>query len=316
MSPTDALSVVVHPTTVASAAVPAVAEAIRRRTGLPVICPADEAGVVAALADGASILVTYRWRDAYLQPSLRWVQGQGVGYEQYPLDQFRDRGVVLTNAAGVQSTVIAEHVFALLLGITRGIGYSVRCATERRWDGRTDVEIAGMTLGILGLGSVGEAVARRAAGWELTVIGTKRDPDTYQGCASEVLAPQRLIEVCERADILVSCLPGGPQTHQLLSTRAFAALGAGWFVNVGRGSVVDEPALIDALTVGSLRGAGLDVFETEPLPAASPLWDLPNVIVTPHKAGQTPHYIERLAALVAANVNALRGHQPWTNRVS
>ncbi len=312
----DALSVVVHPTTVASAHVPTVAAAIRQRTGLAVACPADEAGVAATLAAACTpILVTYRWRDSYLQPGLRWVQGQGVGYEQYPLDQFRERGVVLTNASGIQSTVIAEHVFALLLGLTRGINHSVRRATEHRWDGRTDFEIGGMTLGILGLGSIGEAIARRAAGWDLTVIGVKNNPATYRGCVSEVLAPDRLIEVCERADILVSCLPGGRQTHRMLSTQAFAALGAGWFVNVGRGSVVDEPALITALTEGALRGAGLDVFETEPLPTTSPLWDLPNVIITPHKAGQTPRYPDRLAALVATNVEALRGRGPWANRV-
>jgi phosphoglycerate dehydrogenase-like enzyme len=117
------------------------------------------------------------------------------------------------------------------------------------------------------------------------------------------------------ADVVVIALPGGEATAGLVDREALAALGDGWLVNVGRGSVVDEEALVEALTAGRLRGAGLDVFAVEPLPEESPLWDLPGVVMSPHCAGTSPRYGERLAGIVDANLRALRGEGPWVNRI-
>jgi phosphoglycerate dehydrogenase-like enzyme len=279
-----------------------------------VIVPAADEGVATALAD-APVLVTLDWDDDYLVPGLRWVQAISAGTEQFPAGRLADAGVVLTSARGVHGPQVAEHAFGLLLGLTRGIAVAARAQVRHEWRWPPVTEIHGATMGILGLGVIGEAVAERAAAFGMYVIGTKRDPAGYDGAADEVFGAGEVVAVCERSDVVVIALPGGDDTHHLVGAAELAALGPGWLVNVGRGSVVDETALVTALAGGSLRGAGLDVFETEPLPTDSPLWDLPNVIVSPHCAGVSPHYGERLGAIFARNLDAYLGRGPWVNRV-
>ena len=172
-----------------------------------------------------------------------------------------------------------------------------------------------MTLGVLGLGTIGEGVARRGAAFGMRVIGTKAHPDGYTGIADEVFGPGDTIEVFRRADAVVITLPGGASTHKLVGRAELEALRGGYLVNVGRGGVIDEAAFIAAMGDGVLAGAALDVFPTEPLPTDSPLWDLPGVLITPHMAGSSPRYGERLAALFARNLAAYRGEGEWENRV-
>jgi phosphoglycerate dehydrogenase-like enzyme len=131
----------------------------------------------------------------------------------------------------------------------------------------------------------------------------------------EVFEPAGTLEVCRRSDAVIVTLPGGGDTHHIVGAEELAALAGGFLINVGRGSVIDEAALVNALEGGILRGVGLDVFEQEPLAADSPLWDFPEVIVSPHLAGASPRYAERLARLFARNLAALRGEQEWVNRV-
>ncbi len=274
-----------------------------------------EAPDIADALAGAQVLVTFRWSDEWLVRSLRWVQSVSTGYEQFPLPTLQAAGVALTTARGVHGPQMSEHVFGLLFGLTRGIAAAVRRQAVHRWKWSAVEEMSGRTMGILGLGSIGEEVAVRARAFGMRVIGVKRDPSQYSGVAEKVVGPDRLIEVCHESDVVVSTLPGGPETDGIVSREAIEAIGAGWFISVGRGAVVDEAALLDALTTGDLRGAGLDVFATEPLPDDSPFWDLPNVIVTPHCAGVSPRYGERLAGIFAQNLAALRGDGEWVNRV-
>ena len=301
---------VLHP-----ASVTGLAEEVRATPGVDLIEASSDDEVEAALADGAEILLTYTWREQFLKPSLAWIQGVGAGFEQYPLDTFEQEGVALTTATGVHVSV-AEGAFGLLLALTRRIADAVRDGMRHEWIMREGPELAGSTIGIVGLGTIGEAFARRAQGWDVDLVGFKRYPSDYDGVVPRVFGPGELLEVCRLSDILVITMPGSSETRHLIGADELEALGHGYVINVGRGSVVDEVALTDALAAGRLRGAGLDVFETEPLPSDSPLWDMHNVVITPHSAGDTPRYGERLAGIFRQNLRAFQGEDtPWVNRV-
>lgn len=266
-----------------------------------------------AAIEESGILVTFVWDDSYL-PGLRWVQSISAGHEHYPVEVFAERGVVLTSASGVHGPQIAEHAFALLLGLTRGVGVASRHAEHTEWKRMVLHEISDLTLGVLGLGAIGEAVAGKARAWGMRVIGTKRSASDYSGVADEVWGPERTADVFRTADVVVSVLPGGPETDGIVTREMLESLG-GWFVNVGRGNVVAEDDIIGALESGGLLGAGLDVFETEPLPETSPLWSHPRVVITPHVAGLSPHYGRRLAEIFEHNLGAYAGRGEWRNRV-
>jgi D-2-hydroxyacid dehydrogenase (NADP+) len=285
--------------------------------GLPGVAAvfADSRDEVAALLESNPVLVTYRWSDEWLVPGLRWVQSVSSGTDQFPVDRLRSEGVILSSARGVHEVQVSEHAFALLLAMTRGVAEAVRNQPERRWRVPQVHDLAGMTLGVLGLGTIGEGVARRGQAFGMRVIGTKRRVDAYGGVAEVVVPPERTIEVFEEADAVIITLPGGEDTAGLVGAAELAALAGGWLVNVGRGTVVDEAALIDAVGSGVLRGAALDVFDEEPLSESSPLWGLPGVIVSPHIAGLSPGYGRRLAGIFARNLEAFRGSGQWVNRV-
>ncbi len=302
------LSVVLHPRHPRG-----VAEAFRASKTIHLVEP-EESGVVDAL-DDVAILVTYVWRPDYLRPHLRWVQSVSAGVDQFPLDDLRAADVALTSASGVHGPQVAEHTFALLLSLTRAVGVSIRDAGDHIWRPRTGAEIAGLTMAILGLGTIGEEIARRAVAWDMRVIGTKADPGSYAGVAERVMPPSRTVDVCREADVVVCVLPDNESTRGIIGADALDALGDGWLINVGRGTAVDEDALIDALDRGRLRGAGLDVFATEPLRDDSPLWSHPRVVLTPHIAGLSPKYGERLVQVFERNLPAFGGGRPWTGRV-
>jgi phosphoglycerate dehydrogenase-like enzyme len=301
-------TVVLHPLHLSG-----VREALAQIPDISLVCPMAESDIEAALARDA-VFVTYIWSDAYLQPGLRWLQSHSAGYNQYPIDKLRERGVVLTSASGVH-IVCAEHAIGLLLALTRHIHLGIRDMPSRRWDTHVAPEVAGRTVVIAGLGAIGEAIAVRLAGWDVRLIGVTRSPKDYRGALHDVRPLSALADACREASILMVALPLAPETRHLVSAEVLDALGAGWVTNVSRGPVIDEAALIQRLRDGRLLGAGLDVTETEPLPADSPLWDMPNVVITPHMAGLTPRYGERLAKLLTENLRAYRGEGPWRNRI-
>lgn len=272
----------------------------------------DEEDLPAAI-ESSGILVSFVWEDRFL-PGLKWLQSISAGHDHYPRDEFDRRGVILTSASGVHGQQMAEHAFALLFALSRGVGVAVRNAMRAEWKSMSVSELSGGTLGVLGLGAVGEVVARRAKAWDMTVIGTKREVAGYTGCADQVFSAEDTAEVFRRSDAVVSVLPGGESTDGIVTRAMLESLG-GWFVNLGRGNVVAEADILSALDHGGLLGAGLDVFDTEPLPASSPLWTHPKVVITPHVAGLSPHYGVRLAEIVAHNLAAYAGDGEWLNRV-
>lgn len=289
--------------------------ALHKVPGVDLLVAADQDEVAAALAEGAEVLVTSYWREDFLTPSLRWIAGTGAGFEQYPLADLAANGVVLTTAHGVHSACVAEHAFALLLACTREIGRSARNMTRHRWERLTGEELNGKRMLVVGLGLIGEQVARRAQAWDMDVAGIKRDPDSYEGCLSDVRDPSALDELCEWADVVVLSAPATPDTRGLIGERELSLLGPGWLVNVGRGALVDHDALFKALSKGELRGAGLDVTDPEPLPEDFPLWDLENVVISAHSAGDSPGYGSRWGRLFERNLSAFTGDGAWHNRV-
>jgi len=244
---------------------------------------------------------------------LRWVSFTSAGVDGKLTPTLLERSPRITSAIGVHGPNVAEHVMALMLALTHGFPLHFRdqkAKLWRDWSGSRAQghEVFGQTLAIVGLGHIGAAVAERAKAFHMRVAAVKREPlapaeGLHEGSVDVLLGPPQLDAVIGAADHVVLCAPATPDTRKLFDAARFAKLKPGtWFYNVSRGSLVDTAALVAALESGGLAGAGLDVFEEEPLPKASPLWELPNVLITPHVAGLTPRYYERAATLFAANL--------------
>jgi phosphoglycerate dehydrogenase-like enzyme len=238
---------------------------------------------------------------------LRWVQALSAGVDFYDTEALCERGVVLTTASGVHAEPIAEQTLGYLLLFEREILRGIQQAAEGRWLRYEGGELRGKTVGVVGVGAIGSRVAELATAFGTTVVGTKRDPSTAPDAVEEVWGPGGLHELLARSDYVVVACPLTGSTRGLIGREELGVMGDdAVLVNVARGPIVDEDALVEALQQRVVRGAALDVFEDEPLDPDSPLWNLPNAVVTPHMAGSTPHKERRLADLFAANLAAFR----------
>jgi phosphoglycerate dehydrogenase-like enzyme len=280
-----------------------------------------------ACAPEAEIVVCDELDDAFVAAAvkLRWVSFWGAGLETRVTPALAARrDVRITNASGVHGPNIAEHVLALILAHTRRLPVYLRAQTERTWMHPTQYteagidELYGRTVGIVGLGRIGEAIAARARPFGVRVVAVKSDPAARHDPSVAVDAaygPEGLDDVLAESDHVVVALPLTPRTRRLMDAGRIARMKrTAYLYNVGRGAVIDEAALVRALVAGEIAGAGLDVTEAEPLPRESPLWAMPNVIVTPHVSGITPRYFERVARLVAENVTRYLRGEPLANQ--
>lgn len=239
---------------------------------------------------------------------LKWVQVLSAGVDGLLFPEFVQSDVVLTSAKGFVGPHLADQAWALILGLLRGIGRSVR---ERTWDNRMSIrlatwELSERTLGIVGLGGTGIDVARRAQGFDMRVIAADPEAVAAPSFVHEVWQMDRFHELLAQSDVVAICAPLTPETHGMFDDAAFQAMQShALLVNVTRGKIVDGPALHRALNNGSIGGAGLDVTPEEPLSADSPLWDMPNVIITPHVAGGSPIRLDRTVGLFCDNLERL-----------
>jgi phosphoglycerate dehydrogenase-like enzyme len=273
------------------------------------------AATEALLPEAAGVLAE-SMPDLDAATDLEWVQALSAGVDGYDRDALADRGVVLTNASGVHAEPIGEQVLWFLLSFARNLDEAVRQQADDVWLRFHGGELRGRTLGVIGVGAIGERVAELAGAFDMTVLGTKRDTATVPDPVDELYAADEYAEVLVRSDYVVLACPLTSETRGLIGADELALLHReAVLVNVARGEVVDEEALVRALQQDAIRGAGLDVFREEPLPPDSPLWDLPNVLLTPHMAGSTPHWPGRIARIVERNYAALRGEREWQNRV-
>lgn len=244
---------------------------------------------------------------------LKWVQVLSAGVDGLLFPEFVQSHVILTSAKGFVGPHLADQAWALILGLLRGIGRSVR---ERTWDNRMSIrlatwELSERTLGIVGLGGTGIDVARRAQGFDMLVIAV--DPETVDAPSfvHEVWQMERFHELLAQSDVVAICAPLTPETQGMFDDAAFQAMQShALLVNVTRGKIVDGPALLRALNNGSIGGAGLDVTPEEPLSMESPLWDMPNVIITPHVAGGSPIRLDRTVGLFCDNLERLLVGKP------
>ena len=268
-------------------------------------------------AEGADAVVLYgslseKLWDAF--PRLRWLQSQSAGVEGQLFPAFVESDVILTNAKGIHAPYCAEHAFALLLGLTRGLQHHVRDQDARQWRARQLIEIGGWTLALIGLGGFGREMAQRGKGFGMHVIGYDPYCTDLPPHVDEQLSD--LDELLRRADVVMLACPHTPETHHLLDARALSLLKpTAYLISVTRGGVVDEAALIDALKEQRIAGAGLDVFEREPLPKESPLWELDNVILTPHAAGRSQNRPRPTIELFCDNIRRFLAGRPLRNVV-
>jgi phosphoglycerate dehydrogenase-like enzyme len=251
-------------------------------------------------------------------PELRWIQGIGAGMEQFARSGVSRDRVIVTNASGVSSGSMAEWTVGRLLQVWKGFradDENQRAHAFRRTHGRT---FAGSTIGIIGLGNIGVAVAQRVRALGCRVLGSKRSasPGAKSEHADALYGPGQLHEMLGECDAVVIAAPATDQNRHLIDAGALAAMKPdAVLVNVARGSLLDEQALADAMRRGALGAAVLDVFDPEPLPAESPLWDLPGVYISAHSSVATDRYMDDVFDLVFDNVKRYLDGQPLRNVV-
>lgn len=280
------------------------------------------------------LLSWYLPSDLSRTPRLRWLQNGSSGVDFLDLALLREARITVTTGSGIHAVPIAEYVLEAMLHVVRDV--DARQANQRA-HGWPEVQQAvaggvlrGKTVVIVGYGSIGREVGRLAAAFGLRVIAVKADPSARTDAGYRVPGtgdlegryPERwagqdeLAAVAREADFLVVALPGAPGTHRAVSTAVIDALpGRAWVINVGRGRVIDIDALEAALRANRIGGAVLDVFDTEPLPPESPLWDLPNLTITPHVSGAPPGIFELIEGLIAENLKRYAAGEPLLNVV-
>ena len=261
-------------------------------------------------------------------PRLAWVHSASAGVERALTPTARARGVVITNARGVFSRPIAEYVLMMILAISRRLPQLLELQRERTWQPLEGSELRDLTIGVVGLGSIGRAVAALASAFGCRVVAVRRRTEAT-GSASrgdvdglrevepdEVLGPEGLPALLAQSDFVVLAAPLTPETEGMIDDAALAAMKRGsWLINVARGRLIDERALLRALGEGRIGGAVLDTFAEEPLPPDSPFYDLPNAIVTPHTSWSSARVLDRSVELFCDNLRRFAAGEPLLNVV-
>jgi D-2-hydroxyacid dehydrogenase (NADP+) len=296
-----------------------------RNTGIAHHQVSDAQAYATAVPDADVVVTSMMWKNDLVPQAkrLKFIQSISAGVDQYDKDLLRAKGIRLASAAGVNANAVAEHAMSLILALKRHLHTGRDNQTAKHWRGmisqisaRED-ELGGKTLLIVGLGRIGSRLARLAKAFDLKVVGTKRDASRGGEGADKVYGNDQLLELLPSADIVALTCPLTPETTNLIDAKALAAMKpSAHLVNVARGKVVDEPALISALEEKRIAAAGLDVTQVEPLPASSPLWAMPNVLITPHTAGETQRYEDGVIDLLLENLDRLwRGETALKNQV-
>ncbi|WP_445488666.1 D-2-hydroxyacid dehydrogenase [Niallia sp. 03133] len=238
-----------------------------------------------------------KWNNEKLMENrnVKWIQSWSAGVNSLPLDELAAKDIRVTSANGVHSFPISETVFALMLSLTRNIHTYVKNQQQKIWDDKElTLEIHEKTIGIIGVGAIGQETAKIAKAFGMKVIGV-RHSGKEADFVDEMYKQSDLNTILPLCDYIVVTLPLTEETYHLFQKEQFSRMkDTAFFINIGRGEIVKEEDLAAALTNGEILGAGLDVFETEPLQKESPLWEMENVIITPHTSGSTAHYGKRV----------------------
>lgn len=296
-----------------------------RNTGIDSFQVHSQDELLARGKEGDIIVASGLWRNELLGqcPKLRYVQSISAGVDQFDQPAFAAHGVRLASAQGGNANAVSDHAMALILAMYRLLPQARDNQMKQYWRpmistiGEREDELTGKTLLLIGLGRIGGRVAKLAKAFGMKVIALRRDPESGSGMADEVYGLAALKTQLPRADIVVLTCALTPETTFIMNEEAFTAMKpTARLVNVARGRVVNETALIEALKTGAIAGAALDTVVEEPLPASSPLWKLPNVFITPHSAGETRLYEENVVDILLENIARLqRGETALLNQI-
>ena len=273
-----------------------------------------------ALLPEAEVVLGFAARPELLAGArrLRWIHSTAAGVEGILSPELRASGVILTCSRGLHAQSMAEHTIGVMLAFARQLHHARDAQRERRWSQNEQwgaapgfADLAGATAGIVGFGHIGRAIGERARALGMRVLAVRRHPAADPAPAHEQWGLDGLPALLERSDWVVLAAPHTRESAKLVGAAELARMKPGArLVNVGRGALVDQDARVAALREGRIAGAALDVMEAEPLPADSPLWDLPEVIVTPHVSGLGPRYWERATDVFAANLRRWLAREP------
>ncbi len=283
---------------------------------------ADDVPSLVDALEGAGVLFAWRPRSAVLSQAwgsagdLRWIQSASAGVDNILFPELAGSHVVLTNARGVYEDAIAEYVLGLMLVFAKDLTGVFERQRGHEWQHRETERLERKRVLVVGVGPIGRAIARTCAALRMSVRGVGRTARPATEVMIEILSIEQLTDAVSSADYVVNALPSTDETHHVFDRAVFEAMNP-WtrFVNVGRGSTVDERALIRALESGAIAGAALDVFEEEPLPGDSPLWTMPNMIVSPHMAGDAAGWREGVVELFVRNLERYLTGRPLLNVV-
>jgi phosphoglycerate dehydrogenase-like enzyme len=300
--------------------------------GLPALSPAPE-GVVFVVGDTVEHFAKAPRPDAILlcwfgrrvlEPvfalarGVRWLHSRSAGVERSVFPALAESDVVMTNGRGVFSVALAEFVIGSVLYFARGFPRLLLNQARAKWEEFDPEPVAGRTMGIVGYGDIGRVTAVRARALDMRILALRRRPQASKGdpLVDEVLPGDALPELMSRSDYVVVALPLTPDTKGLVSAAAIARLKpSAVFINVGRGPVIDESALVEALAARRIKGAALDVFDQEPLPPDHPFWRMDNLLLSPHSADHTPGWIDDAMRAFLANLERFRRGEPLLNVV-
>ena len=288
--------------------------------------PARDAETLQERVGEADVLViSGLWHNGLLDHAkkLRFIQAIGAGTDQFPRDELARRGIRLASAHGVNYRAVAEHAMALILALSRRLPEARDNQAKRLWRGmigdpaRREDELGGKTLLIVGLGQIGGRLALLAKAFDMRVVGLRRNPVAGRGASDAVHSMNELMALLPEADFVALTCPLTEETENLVDAAAFARMKpSAHLVNVARGRVVDEAALVDVLATRRIAGAGIDVTVEEPLAASSPLWGMEHVVITPHTAGETRRYEDNVIEILRDNLDRLwRGEEQLRNQI-
>jgi D-2-hydroxyacid dehydrogenase (NADP+) len=294
-------------------------------TGIRSFGVRDAETLDARVGEADVLVVSGLWQNGLLDraKNLCFIQSIGAGTDQFPREELAKRGIRLASARGVNYRAVAEHAMALIMALSRRLPEARDNQARRVWRGmigdpsRREDELGGKTLLIIGLGQIGGRLAQLAKAFDMHVEAIRLHPAAGRGAADAVHGMLELGSLLPEADFAALTCPLTPETENLIDTEALARMKpSAYLVNVARGRVVDEAALIEALASGRIAGAGLDVTAEEPLAASSPLWGTPQVLITPHTAGETSHYEDNVIEILRDNLQRLwRGEEELRNQV-
>ena len=260
------------------------------------------------------LLCSGLWRNELIPAARRlvFIQSISAGTDQYSRDALGAAGIRVASAQGVNERAVAEHAIALILAMARQIPEARDNQSATKWRGmigdisKREDELGGKTLLIAGIGRIGSRLAALAKAFDMRVIAIRRDPSKGAGAADKVVGEDGLLGMLPQADFVALTCPLTPKTENLIDAKALAVMKpSAYLINVARGRVVNEPALVEALTQKRIAGAALDCVWEEPLPATSALWKVPNVLITPHTAGETRRYEDNVIDLLLENLERL-----------